>query len=209
MTSVHKTLKADRPAAADDDTVGRGYLDGQMLVAMPVMEDERFARSVIYVCAHSSEGAMGIIVNRPAGSIDFPELLVQLDIRDIIVVVGHRADQVTSAIEQAETGIRIRFVAQNEALGSADALARVRPLITGPVVALLGDYYFRATDAAAVMRRLALGMSAIAVKREPDPRLVAEACAVTIDDGAAMASLFPEFVTAFEHVGASFSDAPA
>lgn len=58
------------------------YLDGQLLIAMPVMEDERFARSVIYVCAHSSEGAMGIIVNRPAGSIDFPELLVQLDIID-------------------------------------------------------------------------------------------------------------------------------
>ncbi|WP_322518344.1 YqgE/AlgH family protein [Rhodopseudomonas palustris] len=56
------------------------YLDGQLLIAMPVMEDERFARSVIYICAHSSEGAMGIIVNRPAGSIDFPELLVQLDI---------------------------------------------------------------------------------------------------------------------------------
>src|SRR5713226_9273589 len=61
---------------------GQGYLDGQLLVAMPVMEDERFARSVIYVCAHSSEGAMGIIVNRPAGSIDFPELLVQLNIID-------------------------------------------------------------------------------------------------------------------------------
>ncbi|MGB3867578.1 MAG: YqgE/AlgH family protein [Xanthobacteraceae bacterium] len=59
---------------------GSGYLDGQMLVAMPVMEDQRFARSVIYLCAHSSEGAMGIIVNRPAGSIDFPELLVQLQI---------------------------------------------------------------------------------------------------------------------------------
>lgn len=56
------------------------YLDGQMLIAMPVMEDERFQRSVIYVCAHSSEGAMGIIVNRPAGSIDFPGLLMQLDI---------------------------------------------------------------------------------------------------------------------------------
>ena len=82
MNPVRKKLKADRPAAAaaDDDSVGHGYLDGQMLVAMPVMEDERFARSVIYVCAHSSEGAMGIIVNRPAGSIDFPELLVQLDI---------------------------------------------------------------------------------------------------------------------------------
>lgn len=56
------------------------YLDGQMLIAMPVMEDERFQRSLIYVCAHSSEGAMGIIVNRPAGSIDFPGLLMQLDI---------------------------------------------------------------------------------------------------------------------------------
>jgi putative transcriptional regulator len=59
---------------------GQSYLDGQLLIAMPVMEDERFARSVIYICAHSSEGAMGIIVNRPAGSIDFPELLMQLDI---------------------------------------------------------------------------------------------------------------------------------
>jgi len=57
-----------------------GYLDGQLLIAMPVMGDPRFERSVIYMCAHSSEGAMGIIVNRPAGSIDFPELLVQLDI---------------------------------------------------------------------------------------------------------------------------------
>jgi putative transcriptional regulator len=57
-----------------------GYLDGQILIAMPVMSDPRFERSVIYLCAHSSEGAMGIIVNRPAGSIDFPGLLMQLDI---------------------------------------------------------------------------------------------------------------------------------
>jgi putative transcriptional regulator len=59
---------------------GRRYLDGQLLIAMPVMGDPRFERSVIYLCAHSAEGAMGIIVNRPAGSIDFPGLLVQLDI---------------------------------------------------------------------------------------------------------------------------------
>ncbi len=57
-----------------------GYLDGQMLVAMPSMTDERFARSVIYLCAHSPEGAMGIVVNQPAPNIAFPELLVQLDI---------------------------------------------------------------------------------------------------------------------------------
>jgi putative transcriptional regulator len=71
-----------RPTAVAQSDVEEGYLDGQMLVAMPVMEDERFARSVIYICAHSAEGAMGIIVNRPAGSIDFPQLLVQLDIID-------------------------------------------------------------------------------------------------------------------------------
>ena len=50
----------------------RGYLDGQMLIAMPSMGDERFARSVIYVCAHSSEGAMGIIVNQPAAQHQLP-----------------------------------------------------------------------------------------------------------------------------------------
>jgi putative transcriptional regulator len=51
-----------------------------MLIAMPSMRDERFTRSVIYVCAHSTEGAMGIIVNQPAANINFPDLLVQLDV---------------------------------------------------------------------------------------------------------------------------------
>jgi putative transcriptional regulator len=58
----------------------RGYLDGQMLIAMPTMGDERFVRSVIYVCAHSTEGAMGIIVNQPAPNITFGDLLVQLEV---------------------------------------------------------------------------------------------------------------------------------
>ena len=58
----------------------RGYLDGQMLIAMPTMRDERFVRSVIYVCAHSSEGAMGIVVNQPASNIKFSDLLVQLEV---------------------------------------------------------------------------------------------------------------------------------
>jgi putative transcriptional regulator len=58
----------------------RGYLDGQMLIAMPTMGDERFSRSLIYMCAHSSEGAMGIVVNQPAPHISFPDLLVQLEV---------------------------------------------------------------------------------------------------------------------------------
>ena len=57
-----------------------GYLDGQFLVAMPGMPDDRFSRSLVYVCAHSAEGAMGIVVNRPSDGIEFPELLAQLDI---------------------------------------------------------------------------------------------------------------------------------
>jgi putative transcriptional regulator len=57
-----------------------GYLDGQLLIAMPGMADERFSRAVVYVCAHSAEGAMGIVLNRPAADLSFPDLLVQLDI---------------------------------------------------------------------------------------------------------------------------------
>jgi putative transcriptional regulator len=71
-------MRMARKAAADKSP--RGYLDGQMLIAMPTMRDERFARSLIYVCAHSAEGAMGIVVNQPASNINFPDLLVQLDV---------------------------------------------------------------------------------------------------------------------------------
>jgi putative transcriptional regulator len=59
-----------------------GYLDGQVLIAMPGMLDERFARSVVYMCAHSAEGAMGIVINKPATHIGFRKLLVQLQIID-------------------------------------------------------------------------------------------------------------------------------
>ena len=57
-----------------------GYLVGQLLVAMPQMRDTRFARSVIYLCAHSAEGAMGLVVNKLFGSLTFPDLLEQLNI---------------------------------------------------------------------------------------------------------------------------------
>jgi putative transcriptional regulator len=71
----------------------RGYLDGQMLIASPSMSDDRFAKSLIYVCAHSPEGAMGIVVNQPANNIKFPELLVQLN-------VVSEQDQITVAQQE-------------------------------------------------------------------------------------------------------------
>lgn len=58
-----------------------GFLSGQLLIAMPAMTDERFARTVVCVCAHSSEGAMGIVINRPIIRPTFAELLEQLDIQ--------------------------------------------------------------------------------------------------------------------------------
>ena len=54
---------------------------GQLLVAMPQMSDPRFARSVVYLCAHSDEaGAMGLIVNKQLASLTLGELFAQLDI---------------------------------------------------------------------------------------------------------------------------------
>lgn len=55
-------------------------LTGQILIAMPQMGDPRFSQSVIYICAHTPDGAMGIVVNRPLSKPDFATLLVQLDI---------------------------------------------------------------------------------------------------------------------------------
>ncbi len=57
-----------------------GYLTGHLLVAMPQMEDPRFARTVIFLCAHTSEGAMGLVVNKLMDSVASPDLLDQLSI---------------------------------------------------------------------------------------------------------------------------------
>lgn len=67
-------------SASSDDEGSGAFLDGKLLIAMPSMQDERFAGSVIYLCAHSGDGAMGIVVNNPASHITFPDLLQQLGV---------------------------------------------------------------------------------------------------------------------------------
>jgi len=62
--------------SADDET----SLTGTLLVAMPTMSDPRFERSVIYVCAHGEDGAMGLVVNKALGSLTFSDLLSQLGV---------------------------------------------------------------------------------------------------------------------------------
>lgn len=69
-------------------------LTGKVLIAMPGMGDPRFEHSVVYLCAHSDDGAMGLIVNKPAVDLRFSQLLDQLEIphgdgmRDIRVHFG-------------------------------------------------------------------------------------------------------------------------
>lgn len=69
-------------------------LTGKLLIAMPGMGDPRFAGSVVFLCAHSADGAMGLIVNKRMDEITFTELLEQLEIeppatvRDVPVCYG-------------------------------------------------------------------------------------------------------------------------
>ena len=55
-------------------------LSGKLLIAMPGMGDPRFERSVVFICAYSEDGAMGLIVNKPAPDLTFGQLLKQLEI---------------------------------------------------------------------------------------------------------------------------------
>ncbi len=92
---------------------GQLNLGGKLLIAMPGMGDPRFARSVVFICAHSPDGALGLIVNKPTPDLKLADLLEQLgiartpDSRDIRVHFGgpvehgrgfvlHSADYATS-----------------------------------------------------------------------------------------------------------------
>ncbi len=57
-----------------------GFLHGKLLIAMPGMEDQRFEKSVIFMCAHSTRGALGLIVNKPIPALPFRELMIKMDI---------------------------------------------------------------------------------------------------------------------------------
>jgi putative transcriptional regulator len=59
---------------------GGGFLEGKLLIAMPSMPDPHFEKSVIFMCAHSRQGAMGLIVNKPIEGLSLRELLGKLDI---------------------------------------------------------------------------------------------------------------------------------
>lgn len=80
---------------AMDHSAGSEFLTGRLLVAMPGIDDPRFERAVLYVCAHNDEHAMGLAVNRPVEGLTIPDLLSRLGIeseitlpRDLVLMGG-------------------------------------------------------------------------------------------------------------------------
>ena len=69
-----------RPTHKSRTIEGENFLEGKLLIAMPGMSDPRFEKSVIFMCAHSGEGAMGIMINRAVDGLHFRELIEKLEL---------------------------------------------------------------------------------------------------------------------------------
>ena len=82
MTSLPPQGVPNGPPSKDSSDKD-GFLTGQLLVAMPGLSDPRFSRTVIYMCAHNVDGAMGLVLNRTIESLTFPDLLSQLGIEGV------------------------------------------------------------------------------------------------------------------------------
>ena len=76
----------NEPLGSDGDQ--RLDLTGKLLIAMPAMGDPRFARAVVFMCAHSAEGAMGLIINKPV-----PDLRLRTLLQQIGVAAGSAVDE--------------------------------------------------------------------------------------------------------------------
>lgn len=101
-------------------------LEGQFLIAMPSLRDGPFARSVVYLCAHREDGAMGLIINHRVEDIDFGQLLVQLGIvpGDQAIRLPQRAGAVRIVRGgPVETGRG--FVLHSADYGSTDSTVRI------------------------------------------------------------------------------------
>lgn len=56
------------------------FLTGKLLIAMPSIKDDNFAGSVVFLCTHSEDGAMGLVINKPAPRMIFADLAEKLDL---------------------------------------------------------------------------------------------------------------------------------
>jgi putative transcriptional regulator len=68
------------PQVPQREDAGESFLEGKLLIALPGMPDPRFEKSVIFICAHSGEGAMGLIINKAVEGLSFREMMEKLEI---------------------------------------------------------------------------------------------------------------------------------
>jgi len=126
-----------------------GALKGQLLIAMPGMSDPRFDRTVVYLCAHSADGAMGLIVNRLVDHIDFPDLLETLNIdsrsadRQVRVHFGGPVETSRGFVLHTADYSRDATVPVNERMGLTASVDVLQAMAdgSGPQLALLALGY--------------------------------------------------------------------
>jgi NDP-sugar pyrophosphorylase family protein len=120
------------------------------------------------------------IANRPLVEHQL-DALAAVGIRNVYLVVRGGADRFERALA-TRPGLRLTYVEQPAALGSAHALGQLAPLVDRRFVLMLGDYFVGRLDLARPLERAAsLGSSLILAKREADRRALAEACALDLD----------------------------
>lgn len=113
------------------------YLSGQLLIAMPGMPDPRFARTVIYMCAHNDEGAMGLVVNKAMESLTFPDLLEQLEIQSpepadqIRVLSGGPVESARGFVLHSSDYLQEATMLVNEEVGLTATIDILRAIATG------------------------------------------------------------------------------
>jgi putative transcriptional regulator len=112
-------------------------LTGQILVAMPTLADPNFAQTVILICAHSADGAMGIILNRAVERPSFEGLLQQLDIlprppqREIRLCAGGPVENVRGFVIHTTDWMADGTLRVDEALGLTTSLDILKAIAQG------------------------------------------------------------------------------
>ena len=113
-------------AAGDGVAAGEGFTEGKLLVAAPSMADPRFRGTVIYMCEHDRQGALGLILNRRIGLVPAAEVAEQFELdvpageTEVAVHWGgpvepgrgfvlHSDDYASEATRRVATGIAYSF----------------------------------------------------------------------------------------------------
>lgn len=115
------------------------YLTGKLLIAMPGMKDLRFHKSVIYVCAHDENGAMGLVINNILPGIRFENLLSELnidtelkqEIKDIPVLNGGPVEGARGFLVHSKDFEQPDTVSVDETIGVTGTIDALRQVAKG------------------------------------------------------------------------------